>query len=39
MKNPENRLLEAYFSVDDERILNESLIYKYSEANSFSVLF
>ena len=33
-KNPENRLLEAHFSVDGERFLTESLIYKYSEANS-----
>jgi len=33
-KNPENRLLEAHLSVDGERFLTESLIYKYSEANS-----
>src|SRR5947209_2384035 len=33
-KNPENRLLEAHLSVDGERFLTESLIYKYSEAHS-----
>jgi len=33
-KNPENRLLEAHLSVDGERFLTESLIYKYAEANS-----
>lgn len=33
-KNPENRLLEAHLSVDEERFLTESLIYKYSEAHS-----
>src|ERR1700737_1497342 len=33
-KNPENRLLEAHLSVDGERFLTESLIFKYAEANS-----
>ncbi len=35
-KNPENRLLEAHFSVDEEHFLTESLIYKYSEADSLT---
>jgi FAD/FMN-containing dehydrogenase len=33
-KNPANRLLEAHLSVDEERFLTESLIYKYAEANA-----
>ncbi len=33
-KKPENRLLEAHFSIDVDHFLTESLIFKYAEAKS-----